>query len=58
VTDLFRPGPEGRAVAIGRPSFLDDLAVAGFDPGLLDAGHAAWAGRRPLVDLTRAEANQ
>jgi Flp pilus assembly CpaF family ATPase len=58
VTDLFRPGPEGRAVAVGRPSFLDDLAVAGFDPGLLDAGHAAWAGRRPLVDLTRAEANQ
>jgi pilus assembly protein CpaF len=57
VTDLFRPGPDGRAVAVGRPSFLDELVSAGFDPGLLDAVHAAWGGRRPLLDLTRAEAN-
>jgi hypothetical protein len=48
VTDLFLPGPDGRAVAVGRPSFLDDLVRAGFDPGLLDAGHAAWARSRPL----------
>src|SRR5947209_12606194 len=57
VTDLFRPGPDGRAMAVGRPSFLDELVPAGFDPGLLDPGHTAWAGRRPLIDLTRAEAH-
>jgi pilus assembly protein CpaF len=57
VTDLFRPGQDGRAVAVGRPSFLDELVRAGFDPGLLDGAHTAWAGRRPLVDLTRAEAH-
>src|SRR4051794_11086724 len=50
VTDLFQPGPEGRAVAVGRPSFLDDLVRAGFDPGLLDAGHAVWA-RSGTFDL-------
>jgi type IV secretory pathway ATPase VirB11/archaellum biosynthesis ATPase len=48
VTHLFLPGPDGRAVAVGRPSFLDDLVRAGFDPGLLDAGHAVWARSRTL----------
>jgi pilus assembly protein CpaF len=56
VTDLFRPGPDGRAVAVGRPSFVDELVRAGFDPRLLDAVHTAWAGHGPLLDLTRAEA--
>jgi pilus assembly protein CpaF len=56
VTDLFRPGPDGRAVAVGRPSFVDELVRAGFDPRLLDAAHTAWAVHAPLLDLTRAEA--
>jgi hypothetical protein len=42
VTDLFRPGPDGRAVPVGRPSFLDDLVRAGLDPSLLDGGMAGW----------------
>jgi len=50
VTDLFLPGADGRAVAVGRPSFLGDLARAGFDPGLLDAGHMGWA-RSGALDL-------
>jgi len=53
VTDLFLPGPEGRAVAVGRPSFLGELARAGFDPALLDAGHAVWA-RSGSLDLRGA----
>ena len=55
VTDLFRPGPDSRAVPIGRPSFLDELVRAGFDPTLLDAGHSAWATRSPVLDVTRSE---
>ena len=50
VTDIFLPGPDGRAVAVGRPTFLEELVRAGFDPGLLDAGHAGWA-RRGSLDL-------
>ncbi len=44
VTDLFRSAPGGRAVPVGRPSFLDDLVRAGMDPTLLDAGLATWPG--------------
>jgi pilus assembly protein CpaF len=43
VTDLFRAGPDGRALAVGRPSFLDELVRAGFDARLLDGVHTAWA---------------
>src|SRR3954462_4985004 len=50
VTDLFVPGPDGVAVAVGRPTFLDDLVRAGFDPGLLDAAPAGWT-RRASLDL-------
>jgi pilus assembly protein CpaF len=48
LTDLFLPGPGGVAVPVGRPSFLEELARVGFDPGLLDAGHAGWARSRAL----------
>ena len=51
VTDLFRAEPDGVAVPVGRPSFLDDLARAGFDPSLLDAGQNHWAGARGLAPL-------
>ena len=51
VTDLFRADPDGVAVPVGRPSFLDDLARAGFDPSLLDAGLNHWAGARGLAPL-------
>jgi Flp pilus assembly CpaF family ATPase len=51
VTDLFRPGPDGFAVPVGRPSFLDELTRAGFDPSLLDAGLDHWAAARGLAPL-------
>lgn len=47
VTDLFRPGPDGRAVPVGRPSFLDDLVRHGFDPTLLEHRQGTW-GDPPL----------
>jgi hypothetical protein len=43
VTDLFAPGPDGLAVPVGRPTFLEELVRQGFDAALLDAGHDAWA---------------
>jgi hypothetical protein len=49
VTDLFRPGPDGRAVPVGRPSFLDDLVRAGLDPSLLDAGLGGWPAPQGLA---------
>jgi Flp pilus assembly CpaF family ATPase len=51
VTDLFRPGPNGWAVAVGRPTFLDELARAGFDPSLLEPGLDRWAGARGLAPM-------
>ncbi len=51
VTDLFRPGPDGRAVPVGRPSFLDDLARVGFDPSLLDGGLGGWPAAPGLAPL-------
>ncbi len=50
VTELFLPGADGRAVAVGRPSFLEELVRAGFEPGLLDPAHSAWA-RSAAFDL-------
>ncbi|MGZ4602410.1 MAG: CpaF family protein [Kineosporiaceae bacterium] len=50
VTDLFRLGPHGRAVVVGRPSFLDDLVRAGFDAGLLDHIQAGWTGAGTVLD--------
>jgi pilus assembly protein CpaF len=55
VTDLFVPGPDGRAVPVGRPSFLADLVRHGFDASLLDSAHGAWARQgADMLDLDRA----
>jgi type IV secretory pathway ATPase VirB11/archaellum biosynthesis ATPase len=43
VTDLFRAGVDGRAVPVGRPSFLDDLVRAGFDASLLEHRQGTWS---------------
>jgi hypothetical protein len=41
-------------VPVGRPSFLEELVGQGFDVGLLDAGHGAWARQASgRVDLPR-----
>jgi Flp pilus assembly CpaF family ATPase len=44
--EIFRPGPDGRAVPASPPStaLLTILAGAGFDPGLLDEARAAPGG--------------
>jgi len=42
ISDLFAPGPDGRAVPRTRPSFLVDLQAAGFDPGWLDQRDGTW----------------
>jgi len=42
ITDVFTPGPDGRAVPRTRPSFLADLQRAGFDPAWLDQTHGTW----------------
>lgn len=42
VTDVFAPGPDGRAVPRTRPSFLADLERAGFDPAWLDQPEGTW----------------
>jgi Flp pilus assembly CpaF family ATPase len=42
--EIFRPGPDGRAVpgVPMRNDTLDQLAAAGFDPGLLDRPQGWW----------------
>lgn len=45
VTDVFLPGPGGRAVPNVAPSFLPDLVAAGFDPHLLTAAASTWRAR-------------
>ena len=44
--EIFRPGPDGRALPGAPPStrLLDTLARAGFDPGLLDEARTAPGG--------------
>ena len=42
VTDVFAPGPDGRALPRTRPSFLPDLERAGFDPAWLDQATGSW----------------
>ena len=42
ITDVFSPGPDGRAVPRTRPSFLADLERAGFDAGWLDQTAGTW----------------
>ena len=48
ITDVFTPGPDGRAVPRTRPSFLADLQRVGFDPAWLDQTSGTWTeGTRP-----------
>lgn len=43
VTELWRPGPDGRATPTGqRPAWLPQLQRHGFDAGWLTAGAAQW----------------
>jgi len=42
VTDVFEPGPNGRAVPKTTPSFLGDLEAEGFDPNLLNYRDGLW----------------
>lgn len=42
ITDVFRPGPDGRAVPAHTPSFLGDLEAVGFDPNLLNFHSGLW----------------
>lgn len=58
VTDLFRLGADARTMPVGRPSFLPDLVRHGFDPGLLDHGHARWARHQAYVVGAPAEAGR
>jgi pilus assembly protein CpaF len=58
VTDLFRLGADGRALPVGRPSFLEDLVRCGFDPGLLDHAHTQWARHQAYLDRAPAEASR
>jgi hypothetical protein len=47
ISDLFAPGPDGRAVPRTRPSFLADLRDVGFDPGWLDQRDGTWTPAAP-----------
>jgi pilus assembly protein CpaF len=42
ITDVFMPGPDGRAVPGTRPSFLTELQHAGFDPAWLEQTAGTW----------------
>ena len=42
ITDVFEPGPNGRAVPKTTPSFLADLEAEGFDAGLLNYRDGLW----------------
>lgn len=42
ITDVFRPGTNGRAVPAHSPSFLADLEREGFDPNLLNFHDGLW----------------
>ncbi len=48
LSDVFTPGPDGRAVPRTRPSFLADLERVGFEPAWLDQTSGTW------TDSTRA----
>jgi hypothetical protein len=42
ITDVFEPGPDGRAVPKTTPSFLADLEAVGFDASLLNYRDGLW----------------
>jgi Flp pilus assembly CpaF family ATPase len=51
VTDVFAPGPDGRAVPTGaRPPWVHQLETAGFDTAWLDHPGGTWTS--PLVTAT------
>ncbi|WP_298462065.1 CpaF family protein [uncultured Cellulomonas sp.] len=45
VSDLFIPGPDGRAVPASNPTFLNALVRAGFDQSLLTYTEGTWGPR-------------
>jgi len=47
ISDLFAPGPDGRAVPRTRPSFLADLRAVGFDTGWLGQRDGTWTSAAP-----------
>ena len=47
LSDVFTPGPDGRAVPRTHPSFLTDLQRAGFDPAWLAQTAGTWTGSTP-----------
>lgn len=42
ITDVFVPGPSGRAVPANAPTFMDDLIEAGFDRSLFNHQTGTW----------------
>lgn len=47
---VFKPGPDGRAVPTGmRPDWLNKLQMQGFDPGWLTRTEGAWPRPLPTV---------
>ena len=42
LTDIFAPGPDGRAAPLVRPVDLDDYTQVGFDPAWLDLREGRW----------------
>lgn len=47
-SEIFLPGPDGRAVATGvRPPWAAELTAVGFDQAWLDQGSAAWLNPGP-----------
>ena len=42
LSDVFTPGPDGRAIPRTRPSFLADLQRVGFEPAWLDQTSGTW----------------
>ncbi len=52
LSDVFTPGPDGRAVPRTRPSFLADLQRVGFDPAWLDQTDGTWTDSTPASSRT------
>ncbi len=42
ITDVFVPGPDGRALPANAPTFMDDLVRAGFDRSLFNYTQGTW----------------
>jgi pilus assembly protein CpaF len=50
-TQVFAPGPDGRAVPAHHPRCLPDLELVGFDPAFLELRTGSWA--TPLTRIGR-----